>query len=212
MSGNVAVVTVAAGDHPGLELHHKALSICRRPPDQHVVVAVDAHDLISWQPPRGVASRVVPLSPAPEGVPYAAAMNAGGGVALAAGADVLVFLDLACVPGEEMVAAYERAACQDPAHLWTGPASRLGPPPDAGYDLCRLDDHVEGAGEGAGEGDRRLWPRLSLALHRKAWAHLHGFDENLIGHSPVPDLLHRAATADLYLREAPEARGYLLPT
>ena len=74
----------------------------------------------------------------PRGLPLAAARNAGAAAALAAGAELLVFLDVDCLPGRELLDHYANAARSGPPALLCGPVAYLPPPPPGGYDPDRL--------------------------------------------------------------------------
>ena len=73
----------------------------------------------------------------PEGLPLARARNAGARRALDAGAELLVFLDVDCIPGAALLQRYEAAAAGGPA-LLCGPVAYLPPAPRAGYPTADL--------------------------------------------------------------------------
>ena len=74
-----------------------------------------------------------------EGLPLAAARNAGVRAALAAGADVVVLLDVDCLagarPGRRPTPTPSPATADV---VWSGPVTYLAPPPAGGYDLDEL--------------------------------------------------------------------------
>src|SRR5690606_12090639 len=73
-------------------------------------------------------------------LPLARARNTGAAAALEAGADLLVFLDVDCIPGPDLVGRYRQTAA-DRTHadsLLCGPVSYLPPPGPDGYPPDRL--------------------------------------------------------------------------
>lgn len=91
---------------------------------QHVVVRMGGAD--PWTamhegPPVVPVEVVLPAGPGPARLPLAAARNAG---AAAAAADLLIFLDVDCIPGPDLVAHYQWAA-ERTRGLLAGPVSFL---------------------------------------------------------------------------------------
>ncbi len=86
-----------------------------------------------------------PLPPSAGGpLSLSTARNVGAECALARGAELLVFLDVDCIPSAGLLGLYERAA-SDPRHgsaLLCGPVTYLPPPGPRGYDLGRLERSV----------------------------------------------------------------------
>jgi N-acetylglucosaminyl-diphospho-decaprenol L-rhamnosyltransferase len=195
---HVAVITVVHGRHRHLDLQRRAVACSDRHPDDYVVVAVD--DPIDFD---GAGSsnrdgsdrapaRIVRHPGHPFGLPIAAARNAGAEAALAAGADVLVFLDVDCVPGPELIGAYEAAArtpelCDD---ILCGPVSYLPPAPRTGYDLATIATLAEphparpapAPGAVVRGGDHDLFWSLSFAVTASTWRRIGGFAEAYVGY------------------------------
>jgi GT2 family glycosyltransferase len=125
------------------------------------------------------------------GLPLAEARNVGAEAALELGAELLIFLDVDCLPGEQLVDAYCDAA-RDPAtsgSLLCGPVAYLPPPGSDGYDLDQLSEvaphdgrPAPGPGERQTDGDPRLFWSLSFALTPAVWRQVGGFDERFLGY------------------------------
>jgi GT2 family glycosyltransferase len=187
VSAGVAVVTIVAGRRDHLLRQLEGLQRQTRPADQLVIVRMD--DLDVTVPPavaRSVA--IVDLrADDPETLLLAAARNLG---VRASAADTVVLLDVDCVPGAELVAAYARAVehvdglVSGPLRYlrpgqcpsgWTEPDLQLGsdphparphPPPGR---LWRDDRH------------ELAWT-TSLALRRGSFERIGGFDERFHGY------------------------------
>ena len=100
-----AVITLVAGRHSHLAMQRRGLLAGAFQPDLHIVVSMN-------DPPRGTCSTagtprpdVIELRCPPGPLPLARARNTGAQRALRAGADLLVFLDVDCIPGPRLVAA-----------------------------------------------------------------------------------------------------------
>jgi GT2 family glycosyltransferase len=176
------VVTVVHGRHAHLTRQLAGLARQTRPADDHVVVAMGDAQVRAVV---GSAARVLDV-PAGARLPLAAARNAGADAALAGGAELLVFLDVDCIPGPDLVARYAAAAQDDV--LDSGPVTYL--PAAADYDLATLhtlaDPHparpVPADGEVLVAEDHRLFWSLSFALTGATWTRLGGFCEEYAGY------------------------------
>jgi N-acetylglucosaminyl-diphospho-decaprenol L-rhamnosyltransferase len=195
----VAVITVVHGRHVHLELQRKAVAQSERRPDDYIVVAVD--DPLEFDDqgasgaldaPGPAPARIVRHPTHPLGLPIAAARNAGAEAALAAGADVLVFLDVDCVPAPDLVGAYEAAALVPELRddILCGPVSYLPPPPPTGYDLASIatlaQPHAARPAPAPGAvvrgGDPDLFWSLSFAVTEATWRRIGGFTEDYVGY------------------------------
>ena len=189
MSG-LGVVTIAHGRHHHLRAQHATLARAERRPDVYVIVAMGDPALESWPPVDGLPARVVSIDVDPCGLPLAAARNRGLDLAAAAGCDVLVGLDVDCLAGSTLPAAYEDVVRAEPELVWSGPVTYLGPPPADGYPLDRLDElddpHPARPRPAPGRllrgGDPDLFWSLSFALSAQAWAASGGFCEAYVGY------------------------------
>ena len=185
-----AVITVSHGRHDHLERQEQLLYAMNRRPDQRLVVAMNDPELARIVRPETV---VIEHNHAPfrRGLPLAAARNTGAAAAIHAGAELLIFLDVDCLPGDQLVHFYERAAAIDPAvdALYAGPVAYLPPPPPEGYDLGRLGDHdfhharpAPAPGRWVRGGDHRLFWSLSFATTTAVWCRIGGFCERYQGY------------------------------
>lgn len=214
MSG-VAVVTVVAGRHEHLR-HHLALLAQQDLAHHHVVVAVDDAEAAALA--RGAGATVLEAPRHHGHLPIAAARNAGVRAGLAAGADVLVLLDVDCLAGPGLLTAYAKACRRDPGTVWSGPVTYLTahqrPYPTRADRLVALDAPHPGRpapapGDEVDEVRWELFWSLSAALHRDAWARTGGFDEAYVGYGGEDtDLGRRAERAGLRLRWLGSARAF----
>ncbi|MFK8907547.1 glycosyltransferase family 2 protein [Streptomyces sp. YS-3] len=183
-----AVITLAAGRHTHLLLQQDGLARGTRTPDRYVIVSMADPAIAPLTADREPAPDVITLPLADGRLPLAAARNAGAARALEDGADLLVFLDVDCVPGPTLLAAYAGAA-EDGA-LLCGTVAYLPPPPPEGYDLAVLADlappHPARPAPADGElrrgGDPRLFWSLSFALTARTWKRIGGFCESYTGY------------------------------
>jgi N-acetylglucosaminyl-diphospho-decaprenol L-rhamnosyltransferase len=185
----VVTVTVAHGRHDHLRLPQRGLDAGDILPDARVVVAIDDPGLAAVAVESPTPVRVCPLDPVGAPIPLARARNLGARTAIADGADLIVFLDVDCIPDRAMVARYVAAARQLPDALLSGPVAYLEPPPPQGYDLAALpgapghpgrpvppeDALVPGA-------DPTLFWSLSFAVTVSTWRRLGGFCERYSGY------------------------------
>ena len=212
----VAVVTIAHGRHAHLEGQHESLARASRRPDVYVVAAMDDHEIrpaTRW----GLRRSVVEVPPAALGLPLAAARNRGVRAALELGADVVVVLDVDCLAGFDLVAAYTEAALRHPMTLWSGPVTYLPPAPAGGYPLGRLDllDDPHPARPDPGRSrvltgaDPDLFWSLSFAVSSQGWLEVGGFCEDYVGYGGEDtDFAHLAVSRGLDHRWHGDARAY----
>jgi GT2 family glycosyltransferase len=183
-----AVVTITHGRQA--HLHRQRLGLVADPPDVHVVVGMDD------RPDLGDVAGAAPVTrrwvaPNGAGLPLAAARNAGAEAALDAGAEVVVFLDVDCIPGPRLVSSYAEAAVATPSPaLLCGPVSYLPVPPPGGYPsdgLARMaTPHparpVPRPGGLLAEDRFELFWSLSFAVSARSWTDLGGFHEGYVGY------------------------------
>ncbi|MCB5166501.1 glycosyltransferase family 2 protein [Streptomyces bambusae] len=210
----VAVITPVSGRHAHLAFQQAGLARGTRRPDHYVVVtmadAAAGQLAARGDPPADPVS--VPV-PRPGRLPLAAARNAGARRALAAGADVLVFLDVDCVPGTAAVERYVQAS-HDGA-LWCGTVTYLPPPPPAGYRLADLPATAAphparpdpAPGESVPGTDPDLFWSLSFAVTAATWRRIGGFCELYSGYggedTDFARLARRAGVGIRWLGGAP---------
>ena len=199
----VAVVTLAHGRHDHLRGQLGGLAGGDLVPDLYVVAAMDDPAVAGVVAGAetdlgGVAGRTLVLEVRSDGthLPLARARNAAAEAAGRAGADVLVFLDVDCIPAPDLVRTY-RDACLARARatpatpeVVSGPVHYLAPRGDDGPygedDLARSVPHaarpVVRDGEMREADDLLLFWSLSFALTRDSWQTVGGFDEGYVGY------------------------------
>lgn len=183
-----AVITLAAGRHRHLLLQQEGLARGVRVPDRYVVVSMADPAIGALTADRDPIADVISLPLVGGRLPLAAARNAGAARALAAGAELLVFLDVDCVPGPALLDGYARASREDA--LLCGTVAYLPPPPAGGYRLDELADMAPphparpapADGQVLTEGNHRLFWSLSFALTARTWHRVGGFCETYTGY------------------------------
>lgn len=211
------VITIVAGRHDHLVRQFDGLRAGLDQPDHHVVVAMGDPG-VAEVPGRQAPATVLAIPAGPAGLPLAAARNAGGAAACANGADVLIFLDVDCIPGPTLVRRYAEAAAHPGhgGHLLSGPVHYLPPAPPGGYDLGAL---AELAGPHPArpvvapdeiiEADHRLFWSLSFAVATPVWDAVGGFCETYTGYGGEDtDFAETAAAAGVGLRWVGGATAY----
>ncbi|MDQ2814404.1 MAG: glycosyltransferase family 2 protein [Actinomycetota bacterium] len=186
-----AVITLVAGRHSHLALQRRGLLAGGRQPDLHIVVSMNDPRAAEGLDRRAPCPDVIELSYAPGPLPLARARNTGAQHALRAGADLLIFLDVDCIPGPLLVQRYLQVAAGEPdPTVLCGPVAYLPPPPADGYQLSALAElgrpHPARpvppeTGTQSG-GDHTLFWSLSFAVRAKLWRELGGFCEQYSGY------------------------------
>ncbi|WP_193045158.1 glycosyltransferase family 2 protein [Mycolicibacterium baixiangningiae] len=183
-----AVVAVAHGRHEHLRRQSAGLERSEVRPDLRVVVAIDDPGIA------GVvdsAVEVIHCATTDSGLPLARARNLGAEHALQRGADVVMFLDVDCIPGDALVGRYaEVCAASDSAAVFSGPVTYLPPPSDGGYPIDALATmtrpHPARPAPAPGElvvaDDHDLFWSLSFAVSAATWRLLGGFCETYVGY------------------------------
>ncbi|HST39166.1 MAG TPA: galactosyltransferase-related protein [Conexibacter sp.] len=189
-----ALITIAAGRARHLERQCDGLRRGSAQPDLRIVVTMRPQDLPAYRAACGPETQFAPCA-AGDGaaLPLAAARNAGADQALRAGAELLLFLDVDCIPAPRLVERYVAAAtaAADRPALLCGPVAYLPPAPAGGYDLTALaahsrphparpappDDELLRRG-----GDHRLFWSLSFAVTAGDWERIGGFAEEYVGY------------------------------
>jgi GT2 family glycosyltransferase len=180
------LITVAAGRQAHLARQRAALD----GPEQHVVVAMGEGEAERCRAACAGRSDVIGIPADPSRLPLARARNAGAASALRAGAELLVFLDADCLPGERLVPRYREAAAEAAGALLCGPVAYLPPPPSGGYRREHLATLARGhparpvPPEDAlvPDGDLTLFWTLSFAITAATWEHIGGFCEDYTGY------------------------------
>lgn len=183
-----AVITVVHGRHEHLALQAEAWRLSTVTPDLRCVVAIDdegAADVV------GDRCDVVHHPGDADGLPLAAARNAGADWAVQRGADLLIFLDVDCLPAPELVSRYQDGyRASGFGALLSGPVTYLPPPPASGYRLDALaglgrphaarPDPEPGTLSPADDYD--LFWSLSFAVGARTWQRIGGFCEEYAGY------------------------------
>lgn len=182
-----AVITIVAGREQHLRTQRCGLARSTAAPDVHVVVVMGAQP-VPEQP--GLRTDVVRVDVPASGLPLAAARNAGAARAVELGAELLVLLDVDCIPSPELLVRYAAAAEGHPTVLLGGPVAYLPEAPPAGYDLGGLSaaatPHparpVPVDGEVVVEPRTELFWSLSFATTAATWARVGGFHPGYTGY------------------------------
>lgn len=129
---STALLTIVSGRHEHLRGQLLGLAASTAAPDWHVVVAMGddgIRDVVDEVPAAPGTRRVVLDVPVPEDgeLPLARARNTAAAAALDRGADLLVFLDVDCVPSPGLLAGYVRAARDPAVRAAPGPVLLCGP-------------------------------------------------------------------------------------
>lgn len=214
-----AVITIAHGRHSHLRELRAGLLRQSRPADDTVVVAMNDPELGPLAAADPVTGIVVDVAANTSALPLAAARNEGARVALARGAELLIFLDVDCIPGRGLVASYHDAAADSrwSGDLLSGPVTYLEQPGPNGYD----GEHIElldaphparpAPSPGAvveGE-DRNLFWSLSFATTATTWHQIGGFFEGYDGYGGEDtDFARLAEDAGVGLAWVGGARAY----
>lgn len=176
-----AVVTVAHGRHAHLALQREMLGRSAEPVEDYLVVALDDEELATSLADRTDVT-VLTHGPGRHGLPLAAARNAGAAEALRRGAELVIFLDVDCLPDPALVGYYQAAAARDEPALLCGPVVYLPRPGASGYDLEGLHRYAvhparpaPAPGQVQLDGDPRLFWSLSFAVTRETWLRTTGF-------------------------------------
>ena len=185
-----ALITLVHGRHAHLAAQQRALLASSAPGGDYVVVAMD--DPAIRDPHPRLGGTVIRVDSAGANLPLARARNAGARAALARGAELLVFLDVDCLPDPELLAGYVQAAArpEGAGRLLCGPVTYLDPPGPEGYDLKKLRslDSPHPARPAPEPGDvvpdenPDLFWSLSFAVSAETWQRIGGFCEDYTGY------------------------------
>ena len=202
MIPRTAVITLVHGRHEHLAGQLWGLRRQQHPLAVFVAVAMDdpwVGEVVREHGDAGWDTRVTSLPSSTDGLPLAAARNAGARTAIEAGAQVLVFLDVDCIPSSTLLGRYAEVLRPDAAirQAARGPVVAAGevgylPPVDhprryRGPDLASMARAhparpVLSAGEVCVAQDIRLFWSLSFALDPTDWGLLGGFGEEYVGY------------------------------
>jgi N-acetylglucosaminyl-diphospho-decaprenol L-rhamnosyltransferase len=201
---STAVVTIVHGRHDHLAVQYRGLAASTVRPD--IVILVDMDDPgLSPADFGDIRPTIVHLPSGANGLPLAAARNAGARAALDAGAGTIIFLDVDCIPAPALVETYAAAAHDErwSGSLLCGPVAYLPPAPPSGYVLAQLDRLAEphparpapAPGDIVASRDFALFWSLSFAVTAATWQRLGGFREDYEGYGAEDTDFARAAQA-----------------
>ncbi len=211
------IVTVASGRHEHLRAQMRAIALSAELPDHHIVVAMGDPDIdaIVDAAPSPSISLWIPVTGS---LPLARARNMGADAALERGAELIVFLDVDCVPHRHMLSRF-RAAARDDRHshdVLCGPVTYL--PADANVASMNALDELTNPHPARPNpedntvlaGDRyELFWSLSFAVRSETWRRLGGFCEQYTGYGAEDtDLGQCAAAAQVGLSWVGGAHAY----
>ena len=187
----IAVVTVVHGRHEHLRNQLRGLALSARTPDMHIVVALDDRAVGTVVAAQRSSATVLHLG-AGRPLPLARARNVGATAALRAGATLLIFLDVDCIPGRNLVDRYVGAAgkSEHANALLCGPVTYLDEPTAGGYDITQLESAIRPHPDRPAPPDGRIVPTrdydlfwsLSFAVPAQTWDAIGGFCEQYLGY------------------------------
>jgi hypothetical protein len=160
-------------------------------PDRHIVVTMQDGAVRNLLDECAPPVDIVETTRQAGALPLARARNLGAQQAMNAGADLLIYLDVDCVPSPMLVSRYAQHAAQEMRpSLLCGPVSYLPPPPHSGYRLSSLPGlgrphparPVPPETGALAGGDHALFWSLSFAVRAALWRELGGFCEQYIGY------------------------------
>lgn len=193
-SPRTAVVTIAHGRHEHLRGQGWGLLRQTQLPDDYVVVAMGDPGIAAVAREHYPGALVVELSADPSDLPLAEARNVGAAAAVEAGAEVLVFLDVDCIPEPTLVERYAAVlvscpgaaavvACGEVRYLpAVAHAAEYRVPGLAGLAQPHPARPAPGPDTVLAGADVRLFWSLSFAVTTADWAVLGGFDQAYSGY------------------------------
>jgi GT2 family glycosyltransferase len=215
-----AVITTVHDRAQHLHRQLDGINSGARLPDIHVIVAMDDPAVTDVVAANGSAAHVVHCENGQRPLPVASARNIGALAAVNEGADLLVFLDVDCIPGRNMLSRYCETAVapEHRAALLCGPVTYLPPPLDADVGYPRIlepltnphparpvprDDDV------LVSTDYELFWSLSFALTSSTWRTVGGFCEHYRGYGAEDtDFAQMARAAGVPMRWVGGAHAY----
>jgi len=164
------------------------------------------------------AALTLHVPPGPHGLRVGEGRNRAAAAALAAGADLLVFLDVDCLPGADLLPRYRAAAAAAPDALLSGPVTYLTSvqrPSTAAELPGHTRPHrarplpADGEIRVATRGEYALFWSLSFAVTPATWRRLGGFHDGYEGYGAEDtDLAWTARAAGIELRWVGGAHAY----
>lgn len=216
MNARIAVITPASLNRLA-HLHRQRLLLREVQTPDIEVVRIEAW-LDADAPPSPPAIPTVHVPPGENGVRVGAARNAAARLALEHDVDLLVFLDVDCLPGSALLERYVDAARDHPDDLLCGPVTYL----ESVQRPSTLDDleaatrphpvrphPAKGTVVPATDDQFDLFWSLSFAVTPATWTRLGGFDEVYEGYGAEDtDLGRRARSLGIGLQWVGGAHAY----
>jgi len=184
-----AVITTVRGREGHLRRQIQGLAQGARLPDSHVVVALGDRHVAEVLDEEDPSAALVDLD-VTEPIPIAQGRNAGAAAALRDSTELLVFLDVDCIPESGLIGRYQDAAAE-PEHadaLLCGPVTYLDPPGPHGYEMSELRRNPHPARPAPPDRevltttDYTLFWSLSFAVTAATWKRIGGFCERYRGY------------------------------
>jgi GT2 family glycosyltransferase len=183
----VAVVTTVHGRGSHLQRQLEGLATSTRAPDAHIVVALGDPAVADIVTEAGERTVVIDCPARRPPLPIALGRNIGARAAIRGGAELLIFLDVDCIPGARLIERYHAVASQtEHANaLLCGPVTYLAPPGRRGYRISEIracpDPHsarpAPEDGTVVATTDYALFWSLSFAMRVATWQRIGGFCE-----------------------------------
>lgn len=181
-----AVITVVHGRTAHLRRQLQGLATSTLQPDMHVVVALGDPDVAKVVKESGAPAITLDRR-ASHPLPLAKARNVGAVAATRNGAELLIFLDVDCIPGAELLDRYHTVAgvTEHEDAILNGPVTYLSPPPPGGYVISAVRSKPEPhrARPAPPDGtvvtatNYALFWSLSFAVRVPTWQRIGGFCE-----------------------------------
>ncbi|GAA4921428.1 galactosyltransferase-related protein [Nesterenkonia rhizosphaerae] len=235
------IITTVHGRHDHLRKQREALGASSLLPDEHLIITMDDDELaqaLASEPASEVPTRTAAAPSSPTAtLPLAAARNIGAELSKSAlrpstaahsessdissteghAEDLLIFLDVDCIPHPDLVRGYLQAAQENPGALLCGPVAYL-PETDL-QDLSPryLDSLAEPhparpapePGQYTQDSNYDLFWSLSFAVRRSVWENIGGFDERFTGYGGEDtDFAQQARSRGVGLCWVGSARAY----
>jgi GT2 family glycosyltransferase len=184
-----AVITTVHGRATHLRRQLKGLADSSQSPDLHVVVALGDPRVAEIVADEGSQAMVLAVETSGP-IPVALGRNRGAAAALGEAAELLVFLDVDCIPGAELIGRYRHTAGREEHAdaLLCGPVTYLAPPGPSGYVTADLRAQPHAARPAPADGDvvptmdYALFWSLSFAVTATTWNRIGGFCERYRGY------------------------------
>ncbi|MFM9921310.1 glycosyltransferase family 2 protein [Lacisediminihabitans sp. H27-G8] len=182
----IGVITLVSGRRDHLLNQYRAITSSSRTPHSYTVVAIDEPLASEWLG-NNSGAEMLQMTTTDRRLPLAAARNLGAAHAIDGGADLLVFLDVDCVPTPALLSEYAAAATQFPRSLLGGAVGYLPEGVDPFHPNRDAVAHFHPFRPRLFTGevvpvDPNLFWSLSFALEAKTWHQTGGFHEEYCGY------------------------------